>query len=63
MDLGQREIMLGENKDNFSKEFEHIKLITKEYIFNSKIQNKKPIFQELTAIINMKQKIERYHIP
>ena len=63
MDLGQREIMLGENRDNFSKEIEHIKLITKEYIYNSKIQNKKPIFQELTAIINMKQKIERYHIP
>ena len=60
--LGPKEIILGENRDNCKNSIEHIKLITKEYLYRSKLQNRKPVFKELIYIIKMKISIEKHHL-
>ena len=57
LDLSSKAVLLGDPKNHIY--LEHIKLITKEYIYNSKLKKKLPSFEGLIPYIIYKIKIEK----
>lgn len=60
LEIDLKKILLGDPKN--SSFIEHIKLITKEYIYNSKLKRNTPTFDGLIPYMNYKIKIEKEHL-
>jgi hypothetical protein len=60
INIGMKQIILGD--DTCHESIEHLKLITKEYIYQSKLQSLNPNFPTLLNYFKMKIKIEKYHL-
>lgn len=60
LDIGLEKILLGDSQN--SSFLEHIKLITKEYIYNAKLEQRKPSFHSLIPFIRYKILIEKEYL-